>query len=152
MQKASEKEGVAEVIRQAGFRATETRKRVYTFLKKAKYPVSVKEVIKGVGEKNIDQVTAYRILDAFHKAGLVTKIDFQHGHAHYELKDDRGEHHHVICTGCDRVEDFTGCESDRLANKALKQTKGFAEITGHSLEFFGLCNSCVSKGKTLQTA
>ncbi len=151
MQKAS-KDTLAASIRKAGFRATETRKAVYAFLKKTKYPVSIKEIIDGVGKNAIDQVTAYRILDAFHKAGLVTKVDFRHGHAHFELNDERGDHHHVICTGCDRVEDFTGCESDRLATKALKQTKGFARITGHSMEFFGLCNSCVREGKTLQAA
>jgi Fe2+ or Zn2+ uptake regulation protein len=149
MQKAS-KDNVAKFIRSAGLRATETRKLVYAFLKKSKYPVSIKEVIEGVGEKNIDQVTVYRILDAFQKAGVVTKVDFRHGHAHFELKDDRGDHHHIICTGCDRVEDFTGCESDRLASKALKQTTGFAQISSHSLEFFGLCNSCVRQGKTSQ--
>ncbi len=151
MPKASD-DDLAAVIRKAGFRATETRKAVYAFLEKAKYPVSIKEIVDGVGEKNIDQVTAYRILDAFQKADVVTKIDLRHGHAHFELKDEKDDHHHVICTGCDRVEDFIGCESERLANKALKQTKGFPRITSHSLEFFGLCNSCVRENKTLQVA
>lgn len=151
MQKAS-KENIVEIIRKVGFRATKTRMLVYGFLKKAKYPVSVKQIIDGVGKKHIDQVTAYRMLDAFQKKGVVTRVDFRHDHAHFELKDERSDHHHVICTDCDRVVDFIGCESDRIANNALKQTKGFAQITSHSLEFFGLCNACVRKNKTLKVA
>lgn len=152
MKKATENTTLVEILRNAGFRATTQRKLVLAYLQQSKYPQSVKEVIDGVGSKNIDQVTAYRILEAFKKAGLVNSVDFRHGHTHYEIKDEQHDHHHLICIGCDRVEDFTGCDSDHLANKALKQTKGFAQVTSHSLELFGLCNTCVEQGKKLQAA
>jgi Fe2+ or Zn2+ uptake regulation protein len=33
----------------------------------------------------------------------------------------------------------------KLADKALSQTRGFAKITNHSLELYGLCNACVPR-------
>lgn len=134
---------LADIIRKAGFRATRPRLLVLSFLKKVTYPVGIKEIVVGVGSKNVDQVTVYRILDAFKKAGVVVQMDFQHGRAYYELKDAKHDHHHIICTGCNKIEDFTGCDYDKLAHKALSQTKGFARVTNHSLELFGLCKACV---------
>ncbi|HUO55917.1 MAG TPA: transcriptional repressor [Candidatus Paceibacterota bacterium] len=131
-----------DVIRKAGFRATKPRLLILSFLRKSPYPVSIEEVIKGVGRKNVDQVTVYRTLEAFHKAGIVAQIDFHHGHAHYELKDKRRDHHHIICTNCEKIEDFTGCGADELADRALHQAKGFATVTDHSVELFGLCKTC----------
>ena len=136
--------GLAEIIRKAGFRATKPRLLVLSHLQKAKYPLGIKEIIESIGRKNVDQVTIYRILDSFKKAGLVVQVDFQHGRAYYELKDAKHDHHHIVCTNCDKIEDFTGCEYEKLATKALKQTRGFAKVTNHSVELFGLCNTCAA--------
>ncbi|MDB5238093.1 MAG: ferric uptake regulator, Fur family [Candidatus Kaiserbacteria bacterium] len=134
---------LAGIIRKAGFRATKPRLLVLAFLHGIEYPASIKEIITGIGREKVDQVTVYRILEAFKAVGLVAQVDFQHGRAYYELKDAAHDHHHIVCTGCDRVEDFTGCDYDKLADKALSQTSGFAKVTNHSLELFGLCNTCV---------
>lgn len=140
----SKEDGLAEVIREAGFRATKPRLLVLAHLQKARYPLCIKEIIEGIGRKNADQVTVYRILDSFKKAGLAVQVDFRHGRAYYELKDAKHDHHHIVCTNCDKVEDFTGCEYEKLATKALKQTHGFAKVTNHSVELFGLCNTCAA--------
>ena len=132
-------------IRNCRIRATKPRLRVLAFLQQAKYPLSVKGIVNGVGSTNIDQGTVYRILDMFKKAGLVVQVDFQQNCAYYELKDAKHDHHHIVCTECHRVEDFTGCDYAKLADKALKQVKTFAKVTHHSLELFGLCNLCIHK-------
>ncbi len=131
----------AHVIRQAGFRATTPRIAVFSYLKKTTYPVTIQEIVKGIRPLHINQTTAYRMLESFKKVGLVVQVDFQHGHAHYELAGGR-HHHHVVCTSCDKVEDVIGCNDQQLADKALRQAPGFSAITSHSLEFFGVCKSC----------
>jgi len=142
MADTSHRDKLADIIRKAGFRATTPRLLVLAYLRKSKYPLGVRDVLKGVGTKNIDQVTVYRILDAFKKAGVVVQVDFQQGHALYEFKDHEHDHHHIVCTSCDRVEDFTGCDYEKLVGKALKQARGFAKVTSHSFELFGLCAAC----------
>lgn len=141
--KTKTKNEVSSIIRGVGFRATDTRKLVYSFLRKSKYPVNIKEIVDAIGADKIDQVTVYRILEAFSKVNLVQRIDFRQGHAYFELVDEKHDHHHIVCTKCNTIKDFYGCNFGKFAKDALKKVKGFSKITGHSLEFFGVCNSCV---------
>lgn len=139
---------LAATIRAAGFRATKPRLRVLAQLQKSPRPLTIKEIIAAIGKTKIDQVTVYRILDAFKKKGVVVQVDFQHGHAHFELRDTVDDHHHIVCISCGKVEDFVGSEFEDIARKALKQTKKFSKVTDHSLELFGMCNACI-KHKTI---
>jgi Fur family ferric uptake transcriptional regulator len=49
-------------------------------------------------------------------------------------------HHHLICSECDAVVDFTDCDLGELEQR-LAQKFGF-EIEGHLLEVFGYCQNC----------
>jgi Fe2+ or Zn2+ uptake regulation protein len=52
-------------------------------------------------------------------------------------------HHHLICSGCGTVLDFTGCGLDALEKK-LSRSTGF-NIDNHRLEFSGKCRECQKK-------
>jgi Fur family transcriptional regulator, ferric uptake regulator len=129
-----------EVLHEVGQRATPTRLAVLSVLEKEKRPLSVEKIISIIGEDDIDYVTAYRTITMLKKAGLVRQIDFQHNHAHYELTS-LGDHHHVVCTRCNKVADVLDCNVQTMIQNALRASK-FAEINQHSLEFFGLCKQC----------
>ncbi len=133
-------------LRGVGFRATPGRLAVLHVLKSAHEPLSIREV-KKLLQVRIDQVTVYRILYSLAEAGLIRRVDFQHRHAHYELAD-AADHHHLICTSCGTIEDFSGCDFDEIAKDALRKSKAFAEITQHSLELFGLCTKCAKAGSS----
>lgn len=134
---------VADALKKRGFRVTAPRIRIFNVLQKASYPMSVQEV--KMGTKGVDTVTVYRTLEAFKRVGLVAQVDLQLGRALYELKEGKSDHHHIVCVSCKKIEDFTGCDYQPIAQQALKQSKGFARITSHSLEFFGLCTPCATK-------
>ena len=129
-----------KTLRDAGFRSTEGRLALVAALKRAHRPLSVSTFVRQV-DSRLDEVNVYRALESFAAAGIARRVDLQHGHVHYELADEH-DHHHIVCTSCNKVEDFTGCDYDKLANEALKQTHGFAKVTDHSFELFGLCNIC----------
>jgi|SRR3989344_3195276 len=129
-----------DALHLAGQRVTPARIAVLSVLEKEKRPLSVEKIIQTIGEKDIDYVTAYRTITALKKAGLVRQIDFQHNHAHYELAS-LGDHHHVVCTKCDKVADVANCGIEKMEKVALQES-GFREITDHSLEFFGICKQC----------
>ncbi len=131
---------ISTLIRDAGFRVTKQRVAVLNFLRKLRYPVGVQEVVAGV--KGSDQVTAYRILQAFAHTGLVREVDLRQGRALYEYADAADEHHHAVCTQCDRVEDFNEPAHKSFVRAAAKKVRGFATITHHSFELFGVCNAC----------
>jgi Fur family ferric uptake transcriptional regulator len=58
----------------------------------------------------------------------------------YVLLPD-GHHHHIICTNCNRVIEFEDCSLAALAD-AL-EARLHVRLTGHLLEFYGLCDRCV---------
>ncbi len=129
-------------LREKGCRATPARIAVLSLLQSEKRPLSVEKIIAGIGENDIDYVTAYRTVTLLKTLGLVRQIDFHHGHAHYELAS-LGDHHHVVCVKCDTVAEVERCNAKRM-EQAVLQESGFSEITDHALEFFGVCKSCAS--------
>jgi len=101
---------------------------------------------------NVGLTTVYRTLELLVRMGLVFKFDFGDGRARYELSEGpkgAGHHHHLVCTNCGRVIDYTDFidEEVELLNrteKGLSKKYNF-DITNHLIQFYGLCEGCRSK-------
>jgi Fur family ferric uptake transcriptional regulator len=94
----------------------------------------------------IGLVTVYRTLEILDELGLICETHAGGACRSYLVRRDAGRHHHhLICSSCGRVENFTGCGLDQL-QKGLAASTGFT-ITGHLLEFTGLCRACRRAGK-----
>ena len=48
----------------------------------------------------------------------------------------------IICTDCGTVESFDNCDIKNLSKNVLGKSSKFKAINQHSLEFFGVCESC----------
>ncbi|MEX1997933.1 MAG: Fur family transcriptional regulator [Candidatus Andersenbacteria bacterium] len=129
-----------KLLHAKSYKATPSRLAMLALLSRVTKPLSVPDIRKRLGGKHYDQATVYRTLLMLKKMGIVKQIDFQHGMSYYELSA-RGDHHHVICTTCERIEDVQECCVVGMDSLVLQQS-GFAEITQHSLEFFGICKRC----------
>jgi Fe2+ or Zn2+ uptake regulation protein len=127
-----------EILWNENLKATPSRIRLLELFSKSKQPISMKEIIKEIGFKTIDEATIYRTLEVFKEKGLIRQIDFRKDHAYYELANS--DHHHLVCNSCGRIEDFEGCKE--LINRVLRRSKQFSKVSQHSLELFGLCKQC----------
>jgi len=132
------------LLRSAGFKATPGRLALLETLAKAKKPLPVDDILASMKRVSPDPATVYRALKELKDAGVIRHVDFQHGHAHYEL-GGQTDHHHLVCIKCEKVEDFTGCDFEAIRKAALRQSKEFKEVKEHALELFGLCKSCSRK-------
>lgn len=131
------------LLRSSGYKATPSRLAVLALLEKNGKPMSAQKIIDGT-RAAMDQATVYRILKDLKSKGIIRQVDLRHNHAHYELaKAD--DHHHLICVRCGKVEDVGGCGVEEVEKKALRNSKHFATITQHSLEFYGICKACAKK-------
>jgi Fur family ferric uptake transcriptional regulator len=74
---------------------------------------------------------------------MVQKTDLRKGAACFELS--KNHHHHITCTFCGTVEDFESISVERELKKIAATTSHFRQIKDHSLELFGVCNSCTTK-------
>ncbi len=127
-------------IRKAGLKVTLPRVKILELLEDSdQRHVSAEDVYKMLLEKGeeIGLATVYRVLTQFEAAGLVTRHNFEGGHAVFEL--DRGDHHdHIVCIVCGKVEEFM----DRTIEERQRQIArdhGF-EMADHSLIIYGRCS------------
>ena len=77
---------------------------------------------------------------------ILQKIEFGDGCARYELnltEPNSHQHHHLICTSCKKVIEFSEDMLDNLEVDIMKKC-GF-KVTDHQVKFFGLCEECQKK-------
>lgn len=136
------KDDLILMIKEAELRVTDHRLAVLSYLSKVKQPVTVFEIIEVLRKKdNIDQATVYRNLSSLHEARLLRRLDFNHGHAHYELETGRASHQ-LVCSNCETIEKIEGISIEDTVKKMLKKSKKFKNTTTHSVEIYGLCKTC----------
>ena len=139
-----------------GYRLTLGREAVLQVLEKAGGHLSAEDIFlrTRAGWPGLGLTTIYRTLDVLVSLGMVGKFDFGDGRARYELVEGPGaggHHHHLVCTGCRRVIDyseFVEQEQDLLRKiKADLSHKYDFSITGHQVQFYGLCAACAGQGQ-----
>lgn len=130
-------------LRKNGYKATDARVAILEFFKKSRRPLSAQNIVDNI-KIDINQATIYRTLKSLKEKNIIRQVDLRHNHAHYEFIE-KTEHHHIICTHCDRIEDIQHCEIENMRSVVLKQSEHFANIQQHSLEFYGICKSCSKK-------
>ncbi len=134
----------ARRLRAVGQRYTTGRHAVVDVLAAARAPLTIPEVV--AGGRPIPQSSAYRNLAVLEQAGVVRRILTSGDFARYELAEDLTEHHHhLVCSACGLVEDFTapaGFERSlhRTVSKVSDAT-GFSVDT-HRLDLIGTCTRC----------
>jgi len=137
------KENITIMIREAGLRVTGHRLAILSIIARLRQPVTVYFLLETLRKKeNIDQATVYRNLLSLHTAGLIRRLDFNHGHAHYELETGKSSYQ-FVCNKCEMVEKIDGVSSDDFVKKMLKKSKKFKSVMTHSIDVYGLCKSCV---------
>lgn len=138
-------------LKGCGYRMTVGRDAVLDVLSKAEEHLSAEDIYMKIHPvyPSIGLTSIYRTLDILVHIGLVDKFDFGHGRARYELAEDpkgKRHHHHLVCTGCGRVIDYTDFIDEEVA--LLKKTEeGLSKkynfrIDNHLIQFYGLCEDC----------
>ena len=141
-------------FRGCGYRLTAAREAILGVLSKTSKHLSAEDIYLAVHKvyPAIGLTTIYRTLELLVHLRLVFKFDFGDGRARYELSEGpKGirHHHHLVCTACGRVIDYTDFIDEEV--ELLKQTeKGLSrkfnfKITHHLIQFYGLCARCKNK-------
>ena len=88
----------------------------------------------------------YRNLGVLEAAGAVRRVAGGDEFARFELAEDlAGHHHHLICTDCGAVADFTVPPTvERGLETALRDVAAAAGFTpaDHRLDLVGRCADC----------
>ncbi len=136
------KDDLIVMIKEKDLRVTTHRVAILNYISKSKLPVTVYEIIEVLRKKyNIDQATVYRNLSSLHGASILRRLDFNHGHAHYELETGRASYQ-FVCTKCETIEKIEGVSIDETIKKMAKKSKKFKNVSTYSMEIYGLCKVC----------
>lgn len=132
---------IRDLLNSVGLKASTPRLRVMAEMYEAKKPLSIRELQKKVSE--IDPSSVYRTLNSLAEHNIIKAVYAGGADVYYELIIGATHRHHIICTQCRDIEAIDACIEGRMEKDVLSNSKHFSTVSHHSLEFFGLCKTCV---------
>ncbi|HUR78854.1 MAG TPA: transcriptional repressor [Acidimicrobiales bacterium] len=139
---------VTALLLGVGQRLTSGRRAIVNALARLDRPVTVPELI-GLAP-GVATSSAYRHMTVLEQAGVVNRIVLGGDeHARFELAEVLTDHHHhhLICSRCGNVDDFTvPAKLERAVAQSLDDvaaTTGF-KATDHRFDLIGLCADCTT--------
>ena len=146
----SKTQGLKESFAGQATRLTAPREAIIEFLSKSKEHMSAKEIYVSLhsAHPGIGLSTVYRTLDMLAEMGMVTKISIGDRQSRYEFRstDKDDHHHHLICTQCGKIIDYSEFMAEELrlvkmTGKKLAKKFNFV-IQDHNIEYIGICEDC----------
>lgn len=142
---ASEREGDAYAsLRKKGHRITCQRETILAILKEQDDGTHLSaEELHAILKKrasNVSLATTYRTLKLLSQLGLLRELDFAEGHKHYEIKEDKLPHQHLICLSCNIAVEFEDHFLEEVGQK-IGSRYDF-QVIDAQFKIFGMCPAC----------
>lgn len=132
-----------QVLKSHGLKVTENRIAILGLLQDSQAPLSAEELFQTLSaSKGLNFSTVYRILSVFTEKHIVIKNMGGNGIAYYQLNLEQ-HMHYLVCNICHKKIPIQDCPIKKMTEELEKKT-GFS-ITGHNLEFTGVCPECRKK-------
>jgi Fur family ferric uptake transcriptional regulator len=137
-------EGIKASLKQRGVRLTRQRQILLELIDKSGQHLDAEQLFllaKEVDPK-LNRVTVYRTLKMLKEGGLVDELDLMHvvGDQHYYETRMKGEHAHIVCLRCGKVEEFFGEPLQKL-RRQVESHFGF-QVLIQRTEVGGYCSHC----------
>jgi Fur family transcriptional regulator, ferric uptake regulator len=131
------------ILKSADLKQTKKRTIIITILENAAAPLTAEEIMElSSKELKMSFSTVYRALNALADKNIVTKTVYQDGKLYYKIHTH--SHQHILkCTKCNECIPIDSCPLESLEANLCSETN--YKITGHNLEFFGVCPKCQKK-------
>jgi Fur family ferric uptake transcriptional regulator len=130
-------------LKSADLKQTKKRILILSVLEAAPTALTAEEIAElTVKDLKMSISTIYRALNALAEKNVVNKSVHQDGKTYYEI-NNHTHTHTLLCTICNEKIPIEACPLESLECHLTKET-GFI-ITGHNLEFYGICPKCAQK-------
>lgn len=132
-------------LRKGGYKITPQRRAIISAVSHSHEhltPAAIHELVCQE-HPDIGLVTIYRTLEVLAELGLICEVHAGGNCRSYLIRRPAEHHHHLICSDCGTVIDFTNCDLGELERRLTKETR--FKINGHLLEFLGQCRKCRGK-------
>lgn len=123
-------------LKEVGLKTTLPRLKILAILEASKERhLSAEDVYKLLiaADEDVGLATVYRVLTQFESSGLVSRHNFEDGHAVFELASEH-HHDHMICLDSNEVIEFVDKEIEELQRK-VAESHGY-ELIDHNLVLY----------------
>lgn len=129
-------------LKKHGYKITAQRRNIISAIMRSREHLTPGEIYGRIRLEypGIGLVTIYRTLEILAELGLICEMHAGGSCRSYLMRRPSEHHHHLICSDCGTVIDFTDCDLDELERRLSKETS--FKINGHLLEFVGQCRKC----------
>ena len=138
-----EREIFGRFLRSRDLRGTAQRGMVLAAFLGTEAHVSVDDlyrIINSRGKRKVGYATVHRTMKLICECRLAREVAFDDGVARYEHSYRHEHHHHLVCTRCRKVIEFTS-EAMEEAEKVILEKYGF-EMESNHYKIYGLCRQC----------
>jgi Fur family ferric uptake transcriptional regulator len=88
---------------------------------------------------HVGRATVFRTIKLLLEMDVFCRVLMDDGSLRYRWSQ-RGHHHHLVCSECGAVQDFTACDVSELVRELTRRASFTVE--GHWLEVYGRCGAC----------
>lgn len=131
---------VTEKFRHEGLRMTPQRLGILRYLDGHEGHPSAEQIHQAVrrSQPSLSFMTVYQTLHTLKELGEIRELNVDGPRKRFD--PNTRPHHHVICQKCGRIEDIPdkGVRGPKPPGGVARRYR----ITGHHVEFLGLCPSC----------
>ena len=128
-----------------GHRATGSRRAVLDAISLKHAPFTVEDICEAA--PGVGRATVFRTMKLLQDLELVCRLPLGDGGVRYEVSRSE-HHHHLICSRCGAVTEFSDPELDALI--VTNARREAFRLDSHSLELYGLCAACSAAPNALR--
>jgi Fur family ferric uptake transcriptional regulator len=133
----SDLESITLKLEARGYRITPSRRAVVAAILARTGHFTADDLVSRC--RDAGRATVFRTIRLLTELGAVCRVFLEDGSKHY-MVSGRGHHHHLLCTGCGRVEELDQCAiADAI--RELSVATGY-QVEGHWMELYGRCAEC----------
>ncbi|MBE0689800.1 MAG: transcriptional repressor [Anaerolineae bacterium] len=134
-----------ERLRAAGYKLTNARLTMLQVLEQSGGHITSTELLErvSVADPTIGRASVFRCLDLFTRLSFIRPTYIDNNATPTYVLMPNGHHHHIICNACNRVIEFEECHLEGLTRELEERLH--VKLTGHLLEFYGLCEECCNE-------
>ncbi|MFQ5441278.1 MAG: Fur family transcriptional regulator [Thermodesulfobacteriota bacterium] len=133
-------EKIIERYRGKGFKLTPQRLAILHYLDGNTDHPTADDIYREIRKKHptVSFATVYNTVQALIERGELLEITIDPERKHFD--PNYKPHHHIMCTGCGRIEDVFIDYTEVL--RLPREVSGDFEIKGNHVDFYGICNNC----------
>lgn len=131
---------ILKKYKETGFKLTPQRLAILKFLEDNTGHPTAEDIFNAIRKAHptISFATVYNTIQALKDRGEIFELTIDPERKHYDPNVE--PHHHVVCTGCNRIGDVFADYTDAL--RLPDEVLGDFSVSANHVNFYGVCIDC----------